>query len=277
MDSLQFRVDAEKCVQCDACVTDCPRENLHRKGTVPEAAGGACLACQHCLAVCPSGAISVFGLKPEDSLPLLDGALPSYRQMKTFVRGRRSVRQFRDEDVPPALVEELLADLAHAPTGGNTRDLTFSLVPGRNAMNALRERLVQTFEAKRESGKVLPGFAGFVAEAVTAYRNNGKDVFFRGAPHLLVVSPGEKAYCAQEDAALALAYFELLAQSAGLGTTWCGMIKFIADALPDVRSWLGLAPNAYFYAMMFGWPAVRYARTVQRDTAARIRRLDILP
>jgi nitroreductase len=241
---------------------------------VPEAVEGACLACQHCLAICPSGAISAFGLKPEDSLPLLDGALPSYRQMKTLVRGRRSVRQFRDEDVSPALVDELLADLAHAPTGGNTRDLTFSVVPGRKAMDALRERLVQAVEAGHGSGKIPPRFAGLTAEAITAYRNSGRDVFFRGAPHLLVVSPGEKAYCAHEDAALALAYFELLAQSAGLGTTWCGMIKFIADALPEVRAWFGLAPNAYFYAMMFGMPAVRYARTVQRDTAARVRRID---
>jgi hypothetical protein len=74
---------------------------------------------------------------------------------------------------------------------------------------------------------------------------------------------------------LALAYFELLAQSAGLGTTWCGMIKIVADMIPGIRELLGLAPNTYFYAMMFGKPAVRYARTVQRDSAARIRRIQI--
>ena len=273
MNTLNFRVDAEKCIQCDACVKDCPSEIIHRTGTVPEAAEGGCLECQHCLAVCPSGAISIFGLKPENSLPLINGAIPSYQQMKTFVRGRRSVRQFLDEDVPSTLIDELLADLAHAPTGRNARDLTFSLVPNRVAIGILRERVITALEATQKSGAALNAF---MSKAVTVYRNGGKDMLFRGAPHLLIVSPGEQAVCGHEDAALALAYFELLAQSANLGTTWCGVIKFIADMIPEIRTLLGLAPDAYFYAMMFGKPAVAYARTVQRDSAVRIRRIDIV-
>jgi nitroreductase len=191
--------------------------------------------------------------------------------MKTFVRGRRSVRQFRDEDVSPALIEELLADLAHAPTGCNDRDLLFSVVPSGKAMRLLRERVIEAIESRQKSGETLHEF---IADAVTAYRNDGRDALFRGAPHLLIVSPGEKSSCGHEDTILALAYFELLAQSAGLGTTWCGMIKLVADAVPETRNLLGLAPDTYFYAMMFGKPAVRYARTVQRDSSARIRRIE---
>ena len=270
---LKFLVDKEKCVQCDACVKDCLSRNIHRKGALPEAAESDCLECQHCLAVCPEGAISVFGLRPEDSLPLLDDAIPAYRQMKAFVRGRRSVRQFRDEDVPAALIDELLADLAHAPTGRNARDLTFSVVRDRKNMERLREKVIKAIEAKLESGVALHEY---LVGSVKAHREYGEDMLFRGAPHLLVVSPGEKAACGLEDTVLALAYFEMLAQSAGLGTTWCGMIKIIADMVPEIRGLFGLAPDSYFYAMMFGQPAVRYARTVQRDSAAGIRRLDIV-
>ena len=271
MNTLKFCVDAKKCVKCDACVNDCPSGIIRREGAVPEAAEGGCLECQHCLAVCPAGAISVFGLKPENSLPLLDGATPSYKQMKTFVRGRRSVRRFLDEDVSPTLINELLADLAHAPTGCNDRDLIFSVVAGRQAMGILREKVIKTIEARQESGVVS---SKFIAGAVMAYRSGGKDVLFRGAPHLLIVSPGKKATCSHEDTILALAYFELLAQSAGLGTTWCGVIKLVSDVIPEIRELLGLAPDTYFYAMMFGKPAVSYARTVQRDTAALVQMID---
>jgi len=270
MNTLQFRVDVAKCIQCDVCVKDCPSGIIRREGIVPETTEGTCLECQHCLAVCPSGAISVFGLKPKNSLLLLEGTIPSYQQMKTLVRGRRSVRQFLDEDLPSTLIDGLLADLAHAPTGRNARDLTFSLVPNRESIGILREKLIEAIEARQSSGTV---FNAFIAAAVTAYRNDGKDMLFRGAPHLLIVSPGEKAICAHEDTVLALAYFELLAQSANLGTTWCGVIKFIADMVPQTRELLGLAPDAYFYAMMFGKPAVSYARTVQRDSDTRIRRI----
>ena len=98
------------------------------------------------------------------------------------------------------------------------------------------------------------------------------DEIFRGAPHLLVVSAGEKATCAKEDVDLSLAYFELLAQCSGLGTVWCGMLKLVLDAAPELRSCLDLGPETPFYGMLFGYPAVRYARTVQRDDAASVRR-----
>jgi nitroreductase len=113
----------------------------------------------------------------------------------------------------------------------------------------------------------------FLTDAVTRYRRNGEDDFFRGAPHLLVVASGAEADCGAEDVIIALSYFELLAQSAGIGTTWCGMLKFAVDAAPALREPLGLSVNFPFYAMMFGRPDVRYARTVQRDTAAEIRRI----
>lgn len=277
MSPLAFRVDPEKCIQCDACVRDCPwgiiaREEGDRVPRIAEEPEDGCLECQHCLAVCPAGAVSIFGLRPENSLPLTAGTLPSRAQMKTFVRGRRSVRQYRDNAVDAALVNELLADLAHAPTGCNDRDLTFAVVSGRTAMLKLLETVVAALEARSAQGEAVPEF---LADSAAAYRRNGRDVFFRGAPHLLLVYPGEKATCGQEDAVLALAYFELLAQSAGLGTTWCGMAKIAADAAPEIRKPLGVPADAYFYAMLFGHPVVRYARTVQRDTAARIRHVQI--
>ncbi|MDR0870443.1 MAG: nitroreductase family protein [Planctomycetaceae bacterium] len=271
MPSLAFTVAADRCIQCDACVKDCPSHIILRQGKIPSISPSSeenCIKCQHCLAVCPTAAISIFGLKPENSLPLTEGILPSYQQMKTFVRGRRSFRQFRNEDVPVEQINALLADLAHAPTGCNDCDLTFSVVDNRASIERLLERLVT--EIEKESNAALPEF---IVESAAAYRRDGTDNFFRGAPHLLIVSPGSKATCGQEDAVLTLSCFDLLAQSAGIGTTWCGILKLVADAVPGVRAILGLEPNAYFYAMMFGLPAVKYARTVQRDTAAQIRRI----
>ena len=273
MTSLNFTVDPTLCTQCDACAQDCPAHIIARSGSVPfiEASSEeTCIHCQHCLAVCPAGAISIHGLTPKNSLPLSSHVLPSHEQMKTFVRGRRSVRQFRPENVPVALIDELLADIAHAPAGCNIRDLTFSVVDNRKDIERLLERVVTTIESEKN-----PNVPDFVRGAAEVYRKEKVDAFFRGAPHLLVVSPGTQALCGQEDTILALACFELLAQSAGVGTTWCGMMKLTADTVPGIRPLLGLEPNTYFYAMMFGLPAVRYARTVQRDTTATIRRIKL--
>lgn len=271
MTSLQFTVTPEKCIHCDACVKDCIAHIIERSDSVPHIAPAneeRCIRCQHCLAVCPSGAISIMGLKPEDSLPLQADSFPSYEQMKRYVRGRRSVRQFKQENVPTEIIEKLLADIAHAPTGCNDCDLTFAVIDTRKDTEQLLEQVVSVVEKSSDLDET-----NFLRQAAAAYRQDGTDHFFRGAPHLLIVSPGTRAHCGQEDTVLTLTYFELLAQSAGIGTTWCGMLKLTADAVPEIQSLLGLEPNTYFYAMMFGWPKVTYFRTVQRDQAATIKHL----
>ena len=269
MSKINFTVAADKCIQGDACAADCPRKIIDRDKGVPFVRlemESECLECQHCLAVCPTGAVSIFHLNPEDSLPLSADVLPSLEQMSTLVRGRRSVRQFREENVPRSLIDGLLATLGNSPTGCNDRDLTFSVIDERAQLRRLIDKIATTLESKTD---VLP----FLDNAVSAYRQDGTDEFFRGAPHLLIVSAGKKATCPQEDINLALAYFELLARCAGLGTTWCGMLKFTVDSIPEIRSDLGLEQDTPFYAMIFGYPNVHYARTVQRDRAAVVKRV----
>ena len=64
---------------------------------------------------------------------------------------------------------------------------------------------------------------------------------------------------------------ELLAQSLGLGTCWCGFLSLVKREVPELlEKTLGIRRTTPFYAMLFGIPAVRYQRTVQRDDEAEI-------
>ena len=66
----QFHVDPAKCIRCGECVNECPVNILVIGDTVPFVADGRsgdCTGCQHCLAVCPEGAVSVLGLNPDDA------------------------------------------------------------------------------------------------------------------------------------------------------------------------------------------------------------------
>jgi nitroreductase len=227
-----------------------------------------CYQCQHCLAVCPTAAISILGRNPVDSLPLSPGRLPTIDQMELLVRGRRSVRQYRDENVDPALLQRLLNALANVPTGVNRRELTFMVIDDREVMGRIRSEFYSAM-AKAEASR-LPEY---LVTAAPAFLNEGIDLVFRGAPHALIVSAPPDAPCPGQDVVLALAYFELLAQSAGLGTVWWGMLRSILDALPELKRSVNLAADQVYYAMLFGMPAIRFSRTVQRDDAAVVRRL----
>lgn len=275
MKKLSFIIDNEKCVHCNACITDCPRQIIQKTETVPyvpELLEADCIRCQHCLAVCPTAALSVFGLAPADSIKLGPDSLPSFEKMKNLLRARRSVRQYKTDDIPGNLVNELLAAVANSPTGCNDRGLVFTVIEGRATMKRLLGNIVDTLETAKLSGRQIPEF---VMDGVEAYRSDGSDYVFRGAPYLLVVSAKPESHCPNEDVIIALSYFELLAKTAGLGTTWCGYLKFIIEAAPELGELFMLNRGQAFYAMMFGYPSVHYPRTVQRDTEAEIRKVEL--
>jgi nitroreductase/NAD-dependent dihydropyrimidine dehydrogenase PreA subunit len=273
MENFQMAVDPGLCQRCRRCIQDCRSSVFREKDGMPEVIEekvADCIGCQHCLAICPTGALSVFGLDPKNSLPLTPSTLPTPAQLRTLVRGRRSVRSFQPENVEREFINALLADTRHAPTGCNARSLSFLVVDDRQELAGLLLKVVQAVEKRVQAGQDIPDF---LTEAIQAYRRDGSDYFFRGAPHLLVVAGGEKAITPQADVLIALSYFELLAASAGLGVTWCGKLDLTTAVIPEIRGLFGLAPDTPFYSLMFGRPGVHYARTVQRDLPDPVKRL----
>lgn len=275
---LKFRVDRTKCNQCGQCAFDCPSRIIElagdRRPFIRPENEERCIQCQHCLAVCPVAAVSIFGRDPARSLPLTAGSFPDVEKMIALVRGRRSVRRYRDENVEPALLQRLLAALSNAPSAINRRALTFTVIDDKAVMKKFRQKALKGLEEAGKAGRVPSQYA-YLMQAVPAWTGEGVDMIFRGAPHLLVISAAPESVCPQEDVNLALASFDLMAQSAGLGTVWCGMAKMTLEVLPELKVAMGLVSGHYYYAMLFGVPAFRYARTVQRDDAARVHRVQI--
>ena len=96
------------------------------------------------------------------------------------------------------------------------------------------------------------------------------DVVFRGAPNVLIVQGDPKAVTPWADCVACCAYFDLLAQASGYGVTWIGFLSMIIAGVPEVADVFGIPRGAPFHAMIFGVPAVRYARCVNRSSAATV-------
>jgi ferredoxin len=94
----KFYVDEQKCTGCGRCVNVCSGQVLSMVDGVPEIKDfdrfgwGGCWKCQHCLAVCPEGAISILGKCPQDSLPRPDATMGE--QMDRLVANRPSCRRY---------------------------------------------------------------------------------------------------------------------------------------------------------------------------------------
>ncbi|MCE5315274.1 MAG: nitroreductase family protein [Armatimonadota bacterium] len=272
----EFSVNASLCTRCGLCVSDCV-SNIIEMGvnglpSISPEKKGFCLKCQHCLTVCPTGAVSVLGKNPADSQPISGVSMPSFEQMDHFVRGRRSVRHYKDENVDPALIDSLLNALAHAPTGCNAQELTFNVIDDKDVMHRFSDQLVTALlKAAASDESEHP----FLQQVAPLPREAIVNIVFRSAPHALIVSAPQDAPCAREDVALSLAYFELLAQSAGLGTLWWGFLRLTSGIVPEVKPILGIPDDHEYYAILFGLPKIEFARTAQKEDAAKVRRVTL--
>ena len=268
-----FEVEESKCLKCGACVRDCAFRALRSgdDGLPRLAFPDRCMRCQHCLAVCPVGAVTFDGRRPEDSLPVKGLALPGLDAVENWMRTRRSMRRFAAEDVDRATLERILKVLGNTPTGCNARALTFTCFPTRKAMDGFRNDFIKAIERHCEGTRLLPRW---LAVPAIKLRKGGDDMFFRGSSGILIVSSDETApgvTTPREDVAIACSHFEMLANAAGIATCWCGFLDLVQKEVPELlEATTGLRRTTPFYAMLFGRPAVRYARGVQRDSYARI-------
>ena len=264
---LNFRVDQEKCIGCGLCAADCPLAIIAMEEGLPVISAeneDRCIHCLHCFAICESGAISIHGSRVEESLNL-DGDLPTPEQMELLIKARRAIRNYRRENLDPAIIDRLLEVAGHAPSGRNDRHLLFTVIDDRMVLEGIRDEAMAGLAVLAEEGR-LPAGMEFFSEIVEAWRTRKIDILFRGAPHLLVVSAPYDCASPLPDSVIALTTFELFAQSLGVGTVWNGLAKItISDLIPTLRQRLGIPDNHLVgYVMGFGRPAIRYARTAFR-------------
>jgi nitroreductase/NAD-dependent dihydropyrimidine dehydrogenase PreA subunit len=267
---LDFTINKATCTKCGQCAADCPARVIDLDGGYPAIAAGkeaSCYRCQHCLALCPVGAVSILGRNPEDSLSLA-GGLPAPEAMEALIKGRRSVRNYRPENLAPELLQKLLDVACHAPSGMNTRQVRFTVVDDRQKLARLRDDIMAGLSRMAREGS-FPEGAEIFGQFVTQWEENQVDFLFRGAPHLLVASAPGSVVTPLQDCLIALSYFDLYAASHGVGTVWDGLAKgAINDLLPEFKERLGIpADHVIGYLMAFGKPAVQYARTTQHGPA----------
>lgn len=267
---LNFIVNTNSCTRCGQCIADCPARIIFMHDGVPTILPeneAACYRCQHCLAICPTGAVSIFGIKPSECTPLM-GNFPHPDKLETLIKGRRSIRRYKDENLSKELLQRLLDVSSHAPTGMNMRQVHFTVIDDREKMERLRNEVMGQLVRMVEENRIPAGME-FYVNFVRGWQEKQLDIIFRGAPHMVITTAPKSAASPLPDCLIALSYFELFAQSLGVGTVWNGLAKWaIFDLLPETGKRLGIPDDHIVgHVMSFGMPAMQFARTVQHGKA----------
>lgn len=263
---MNFTVDQDKCTKCGLCAMDCPVLIIDRKTEYPTIKEGKeknCLECQHCLAVCPQGAISIFGKDPKNSVPA-SAPIPKAVELENLMQNRRSIRKFKSEEVDKELIHRMLSMASYAPTAKNENNVHFTVVERKEQMDALRQLVYQSLRDKAEKEEIPARFQ-YLANFSKVWFAKNIDVIFRDAPHVVIASAPEKGTSPLEDCTIALSYFELLANSNGIGTLWDGFAtNALVDVVPEIKSKLQIPEgNKVFMVMLFGKSGRKYSRSIQ--------------
>ncbi len=267
---LDFTIDVETCIGCGQCASECPAMIISMETGIPTIAQDVesfCIRCMHCVAICSEGSVSILGYGPHEGIPLSSEKMPKPEQVETLIKGRRSVRNYQDKNVDPALIEKLLEVAGQAPSGHNDREMLYTLVDDKGIVYDLREEALAGLEKLIKEQKLPEGMEMF-NDIIEVWKSTGKDILFRGAPHLLIVSALEESASPVQDCIIALTTFELYAGSRGIGTIWNGLATLtLTELVPSLKNRLGIPDDHTIgYVMGFGYPAVRYERTIDRGT-----------
>ncbi|MCB2193340.1 MAG: nitroreductase family protein [Deltaproteobacteria bacterium] len=260
-------VDQEKCNKDGLCALDCPIGIITMDGPdgfpVPvEGFEELCINCGHCVAVCPHEAISQGGITPRQCLPL-DAPSLSPEQTAQLLKGRRSIRRYKDQPLEQSTIQRLLDMARYAPSGHNIQPVKWLVISGRDKLMDLAGIVVDWMRYLiKEQPEVA---AALHLDRAVAVWESGEDRILRGAPHLVVAYGEAKNVMAPVPCYLALGYLELAAYSLGLGACWAGYFNRAASTFPPMIEAVGLPEGmAPYGALMLGVPKYKHQRIPPR-------------
>ena len=283
-------VDDSTCTHCGECTRICPTEVLRLEdGRVQVHAESmfGCIACGHCMMVCPNDSVRVNGrgISPSDLVPL---APPEERAdckaLAALMQARRSVRSFKEEELTPELLQQIVAVAASGPMGIPPWDVGCVVIRGRDQVQALAGDIVTGYTGflkifkpwllafmrlfmKRSTYDQMSSFIVPLAKAYVEGRRQGRDLLFYNAPAVLLFH--HSPYVDASEAMIACTYAMLAAESRGLGTTMIGAAAPIIMRNRSLCQRLGIPDgNKPAIALIVGHPAVRFRRGVVRHFAS---------
>lgn len=265
---MQITINHDKCVKDLKCVDECPVKIFNyskeeKKISIMDNPESVCIKCGHCAAVCPEGAITLDIFPPSSFMEKDKEEILNKENIEYILRSRRSVRTYKNQDVPKETIEELLDISSAAPTGHNSRSVNWLVIYDKDKINKCKDMVVDWM---RYMVKEQPDTAALLnLEHVILGYENGYDGILRGAPHVVISYASKFAPTGPIDCATAAAYLEVAANSMGLGTCWAGFFNIAATFWPPLKEELNIPKGHKNHAsILLGVPKHQYKQIIKR-------------
>lgn len=291
--NAEIKINAELCKGCGLCVSVCKDYSLEiidKKVHKSSKSMFGCIGCGHCMAICPTGAIEIHGreLSPEDMFELpKKEQIADYSQTLSLLLHRRSIREFKDKNIEPEIIEQILTATRTAPMGLPPSDVNVLIINGKEKSRQFAKDFSEYMEGIKYMtsnwfltlmrpfwGKENDAlFRGFLKPLFSAYidgMKNGDNHINYDAQLLMYFYATPLADPA--DPIVAATYAMIAAESLGLGTVMLGAVHpFIqngskAKKFREEHKILHKSKEGIFVA--FGYPSVKYKKGIKRTFAS---------
>jgi len=282
-------IDSEKCTGCGLCVEVCPYETLSMVDGKACVTGEISINCGHCVAACPVSAVRVTTLEPLQflSFGMEDDWIKHGRDdighLVQLMASRRSCRNFTDKPVSRKILEDMVTIGTTAPTGSNSQEWIFTILPDRNQIKIFGEHIVTFLKKLNRMAQIAPlrkalhlfgkdeleryhkRYYRRIEELIRNWETHKKDMLFWDAQALILVGATEAATCPQEDAMLATQNILLATHAMGLGTCLIGFAVLALTRDQSIGKSLGMAHGESIYSVIaVGWPDEHYHKIIPR-------------
>jgi len=283
-------INRNQCKKDGLCASVCPADIFvqREKLTIPELVDEeTCIACGHCVAVCPQNAIQHSEFPLTTTRAIQFEKMPTTDQVLELLKSRRSIRAFRDKPLAKETIESIIDGARFAPSGHNSQSTQYLVVQDRAVLNQVSATVIEylQFEVRRfanplfrtlallgdrektESGlHEIPRF-----KQMTRSFESGADPILNDAPLLLAFHARRTVGYADVNAQLALQNASLVAHSLGIGHFYTGWVLAPCRA-PMARAWnrripslIGVPPgNELYGALALGYPIPKFKNMIER-------------
>ncbi|MEQ8172934.1 MAG: nitroreductase family protein, partial [Candidatus Eremiobacterota bacterium] len=172
------------------------------------------------------------------------------------LKSKRSMRQYKDTEVKEEIISGIMDVTRYAPSARNIEPLHWIITKTRKETRYLADLTAQGMTGLDRYGKMAE------------FHTPDNDIVFRGAPHVIIAHANSEGFIPYVDCTIGITYFDLAANSFGMGTCWAGIFMLVADKYPPIADYLKLPEGHKVYgAMMFGYPKYEYKRIPLRHKA----------
>jgi nitroreductase/NAD-dependent dihydropyrimidine dehydrogenase PreA subunit len=283
-------IDRNRCKKDGLCASVCPAEIFVQRErlTIPELMNeDTCIACGHCVAICPQSAIRHSEFPSSEIRTIQVEEMPTEEQVMTLLKSRRSIRAFRDKPLAKETIKRIIDGARFAPSGHNSQSTQYLVVQDSAVLNQVSATVIEylEFEIRRFANPLFRTLASLAdrekAESglheipkfkrmIQAFES-GADPILNGAPALLAFHAPRTVGFADVNAQLALQNASLVAHALGIGHFYTGWVLAPCRA-PMARSWnrripslTGIPPgNELHGALALGYPVPRFKNIIER-------------